>query len=200
MSVFYDVSVPTVDAALVADAQAGDQAAVNALISLVRPMIFRYCRGRLASYAGGVDSADDVAQEVCMAIYHALPGYQDRGAPFSALVFAIAAHKVADARRAFGRRPIQMEDIPERAEPSLTPEQQALAEANFRLAAGLIDRLPARMRDVLILRASGLNAEDTAATLGMTAGAVRVAQHRAVARLRILATESGVAKDLEIAG
>ncbi len=196
----YDVGVPTVDAALVADAQAGDKAAVNTLISLVRPMVFRYCRSRLANCPGGIDSADDVAQEVCLAVYRALPGYQERGLPFNALVFAIASHKVADAQRRYGRLPVQLAEIPEQTEPSLTPEQQVVAAVNFRVAADLIDQLPPRMRDVLILRASGLNAEDTAAALGIRAGAVRVAQHRAVARLRALAAEAGLAEDLETTG
>jgi RNA polymerase sigma-70 factor (ECF subfamily) len=35
-----------------------------------------------------------------------------------------------------------------------------------------------------------LSAEETGAVLDMTAGAVRVAQHRALARLRVLAEEA----------
>ena len=40
-------------------------------------------------------------------------------------------------------------------------------------------------REILTLRVGvGLSAEETAEALGMTAGAVRVAQHRALAKLR----------------
>ena len=38
-----------------------------------------------------------------MAAVMALPRYRDRGRPFLAFVYGIAAHKVADAYRAAGR-------------------------------------------------------------------------------------------------
>ena len=41
-----------------------------------------------------------MAQEVCLALLSALPSYRDMGRPFGAFVFAIAAHKVAQAARA----------------------------------------------------------------------------------------------------
>jgi hypothetical protein len=49
----------------------------------------------------------------------------------------------------------------------------------------LLRILPVRQRDILTLRiVVGLSAVDTAHALGTTAGAVRVAQHRALQRLR----------------
>ena len=56
--------------------------------------------------------------------------------------------------------------------------------------AELLQVLPAKQREILVLRvAVGLSAEETGHVLGMSAGAVRVAQHRALARLRALAVE-----------
>ena len=77
--------------------------AVEALLRQFRPAIVRYCRARLAR-TGSLDE-DDVAQEVCLALLSALPSYRDLGRPFGAFVFAIAAHKVADAARARGTPP-----------------------------------------------------------------------------------------------
>ena len=58
-------------------------------------------------------------------------------------------------------------------------------------ARDLLDLLPPAQRELLVLRvAVGLSAEETGAVLDMTAGAVRVAQHRALARLRVLAEEA----------
>ena len=54
----------------------------------------------------------------------------------------------------------------------------------------LLDRLPLRMREVLMLRAAGLSADVVGERLGMSANAVRVAQHRAGAKLRALIEES----------
>jgi RNA polymerase sigma-70 factor (ECF subfamily) len=50
----------------------------------------------------------------------------------------------------------------------------------------LLDRLPSeKLREVLRLRViAGMSAEETGRALGMTPGAVRVAQHRALSTLR----------------
>jgi RNA polymerase sigma-70 factor, ECF subfamily len=55
--------------------------------------------------------------------------------------------------------------------------------------AKLLHNLPERQREVLILRVVvGMSAEETAEAVGSTPGAVRVAQHRALSRLRNLLT------------
>ena len=57
-----------------------------------------------------------------------------------------------------------------------------------RLARALLAHLPAAQRRLLLLRVvGGLSAEDTGYVLDMSPGAVRVAQHRALVRLRTLA-------------
>ena len=49
----------------------------------------------------------------------------------------------------------------------------------------LLDLLGDKARDIIILRVFvGLSAEETAEAVGSTPGAVRVAQHRAIAKLR----------------
>jgi RNA polymerase sigma-70 factor (ECF subfamily) len=53
---------------------------------------------------------------------------------------------------------------------------------------GFMNQLPERFREVLMLRvAAGLSAEEAGQVLGLTAGAVRVTQHRALTRLREIA-------------
>jgi RNA polymerase sigma-70 factor (ECF subfamily) len=66
----------------------------------------------------------------------------------------------------------------------------AVAAVDVRAARQLLDRLPLRMREVLMLRAGGLSADVVGERLGMSANAVRVAQHRAGAKLRQLIEES----------
>jgi DNA-directed RNA polymerase specialized sigma24 family protein len=88
--------------------------AVEALLRQFRPAIVRYCRSRLArtrARTGSLDE-DDVAQEVCLALLSALPSYRDMGRPFGAFVFAIAAHKVADAARGAARAPLPVRSRP----------------------------------------------------------------------------------------
>ncbi|MFD7654746.1 sigma factor, partial [Actinosynnema sp. NPDC059797] len=68
--------------ALVELAVQGDRRAVEALLALIRPLVVRYCRVKVG--CGERSSADDVAQEVCLAVLKALPTYKDQGRPFLA--------------------------------------------------------------------------------------------------------------------
>ncbi len=135
-----------------------------------------------------------MAQEVCLAVMTALPRSSPDGPPLLALVHGIAAHKVADAHRARYRdRSEPTEELPDRADAQAGPEERVLAGERAETARALLDLLPASHRELLLLRVvAGLTAEQTGAALGMTAGAVRVAQHRALARLRTLAVGAGV--------
>lgn len=164
--------------------------AANELLRQLRPVIVRYCRARLARMGCHQQSEDDVAQEVCLALLSALPGYVDTGRPFGAFVFGIAAHKVADAARGAARAstPIPMPDVPDQPDGRPGPEEALLRSADATRARGLLARLPAGQRRLLLLRVvTGLSAEETGYVLDMTPGAVRVAQHRALTRLRELA-------------
>jgi RNA polymerase sigma-70 factor (ECF subfamily) len=174
----------------VATAARGDVAAQEALLTHLRPMIVRYCRGRLGRSPAADFAADDAAQEVLIAVLSALPRYRDEGRPFEAFVFGIAAHKVADVQRAAFRTAIPTEDLPDGADLELGPEERAMRAGDARLVRALLDRLPPNLRELLLLRvAVGLSAEETGRALGMSPGAVRVAQHRALSRLRIYAAE-----------
>ncbi|HZN72157.1 MAG TPA: RNA polymerase sigma factor ShbA [Micromonosporaceae bacterium] len=178
------------EAELVERAGRNDPDAVAALLALVRPGVVRYCRARLGRITGAFATADDVAQEVCIAILSALPRFRDQGRPFSAFVFGIAAHKVADAQRAALRRPTNalLDTEHDRPDPAPGPEQQAVASDLARRLASLLGHLSDTHREIVVLRvAVGLSAEEVGGVLGMSAAAVRVAQSRALARLRALA-------------
>ncbi|HEX5598610.1 MAG TPA: RNA polymerase sigma factor ShbA [Micromonosporaceae bacterium] len=178
------------EAELVARAARQDAGAMAALLALIRPGVVRYCRARLGQTGGAYGTADDVAQEVCLAVMTALPRFRDQGRPFSAFVFGIAAHKVADAQRAAVRRDVTnaVESLTDRADPAPGPEQQAVATDLARRLSTLLSRLPEKQREIIVLRvAVGLTADEVGAVFGMSAAAVRVAQSRALARLRTLA-------------
>ncbi|NKQ58127.1 sigma-70 family RNA polymerase sigma factor [Amycolatopsis sp. K13G38] len=170
----------------VAAAVEGDPQAVERLLAAIRPLVVRYCRARVGRQERSFASADDVAQEVCLAVLTALPSYRDQGRPFLAFVYGIAQHKVADAHRAAARnRAEPVAEIPDEIEGDVGPEQRALqGELNERMAQ-LLQVLPDKQREIVVLRVVvGLSAEETADAVGSTPGAVRVAQHRALARLR----------------
>lgn len=189
------VSTDQTDLARMAARARLDDATLNVLMREVRKVSIRYCRARLSTYPGGRQLAEDVAQEICVAVLQALPTYDERGVPFEAFVYAIGSRKVADAQRSVSRsRLVLVDEIPDEVDDNPGPEQQAVRSREFDEAVGLMADLPDTLREVLLLRvALGLSAERTGDTLGMTAGAVRVAQHRALKRLRSMCDMQGAA-------
>ena len=172
--------------AAVAEAVAGNRDALREVVEIIRPIVVRYVRARIGATERVGLSADDVAQEVCLAAIQALPRYQDQGRPFLAFVYGIASHKVADAHRAAARnRSEPTDEVPERFSLDTGPEQMAINSDSAARMQKLLQVLPEKQREILTLRiVVGMSAEETAEAVGSTPGAVRVAQHRALARLK----------------
>ncbi|MDN5796708.1 MAG: sigma-70 family RNA polymerase sigma factor [Intrasporangium sp.] len=168
-----------------------DRRAAELLLGRVRDLALKYARVRLGRF-GAEDAAQDVAQEVCMAVLSALPTYEHRGLPFEAFAYRVAARKLADAQRAVMRTPTPVAELPDAVDDDPGPEDRAVTRAEARIALELMEQLPVQQREILTLRvAVGLSTEETAASLGMTSGAVRVAQHRALTKLRgLMATRT----------
>lgn len=164
----------------------GDPDAVQTVLTSIRPLVVRYCRARIGRNHRSFTTADDIAQEACLAVFQTLPRYRAQGQPFLAFVYGIAAHKVADARRAAARNKSDpVDEIPDSTDHSAGPEGNLLAEESSTWMARLLTVLPNTQREIVVLRVMvGLSAEETAETVGTTPGAVRVAQHRALVRLR----------------
>ena len=184
--------VPMEPVALVS-AIAGDRDAVEGVLRWIRPFVVQYCRAHVGGGEKAFASADDVAQEVYLAVVTALPSYRDQGRPFLAFVYGIAAHKVADAHRSATRnRAEPVAEVPDVPDTANSPEAQVLQVELAGLMATLLEMLPNHQREVLRLRVVvGLSAKETAEAVGSTPGAVRVVQHRTLSRLRsMLATET----------
>lgn len=183
--------------ALARAAQAGDRASLERLLSQVRPQVYRYVLARLADPG----FADDVTQEVSITVVAALPRYVDTGHSVLAWIFGIAANKVSEARRGCARRhELAVAELPDRPAPSGSgdPELAALRLDATRRVGALLERLPHVHAEVLRLRvAAGLSAAETAGVLGMTPGAVRVTQHRALSALRAALTPQSAAAPVE---
>ena len=174
-------------------AVAGDREACEEVVAVVYPLVRRYCFARLGP--GALRSvAEDVAHEACVALLTALPRYREQGSSFLTYVYAIASHKVVDARRAARRAWVPLEDAGEMICPAAGPEERALAAEFGDEAWELVGTLPPRYREIVVMRLVwGMSAAETAHTLGTTPGAVRIAQHRALGRLRAHVRESAEA-------
>lgn len=168
-----------------AAASAGDSAATDELMAYLRPIMVRYCRTKLGRVRP-ISSADDVAQEVCIAVFRALPTYQHLGRPFLSFVFGVATHKVADVHRAAARdRSLPTAETPDTLTVEENPEEIALRRELVEHTNDLLATLLPRQREIVVMRiVLGMSAQETAIAVGTTADAVRVAQHRALNRLR----------------
>jgi RNA polymerase sigma-70 factor, ECF subfamily len=171
--------------AVAAAASAGDHAATDELLSYLRPIMVRFCRTKLGRVRP-ISSADDVAQEVCIAVFRALPTYQHLGRPFLSFVFGVASHKVADVHRAAARdRSLPTAETPDTITFAENPEEIALRRELVEQTSDLLQTLLPRQREIVVMRVVlGMSAQETADAVGTTPDAVRVAQHRALNRLR----------------
>jgi RNA polymerase sigma-70 factor, ECF subfamily len=171
------------DCELLAALSRGQRGALARILSLVRPLAYRYTRARLSVLGVPLEMTDELAEQALVALVRKLPTYQYRdGQPFLQFVYLVLKAEVGEAGGKQRRhRPHLGHLLAEReAEPIAT-----------RLAM-LLELLPEKQQELLVLRiVVGLSAEETATALGMTAGAVRVTQHRALSRLRkkIMKTE-----------
>lgn len=178
----------------VTPATQGDPYAISQLLALLRPVAVRYCRGRLAQWRITNTTADDIAQEVCLAVLESLPRYRYGDESFLSFVYGIASHKVSDARRAAARdRSTPSAAVPDNTDGGPTPEDMTILAEYREQLTDLLESLRPHERDIVLLRVVlGWSAKETAAALHSTPGAVRVAQHRALTKLRAMLPASPV--------
>lgn len=177
---------------LVPAAQTGDPSALEQVLRLVHPFVLRGCRARLGRAHHTIDP-EETAQDVLLAITTSIARYDSGNRPFLAWVAAITGHKATDAFRRYCRDPTTPSaQLPQHADPSDTPEAALLRAERADQLRALLAHLPPLHQTILVLRLiEQLSATDTANLVGMTPGSVRVAQHRALNRLRRLAGEAG---------
>ncbi|UMP05596.1 sigma-70 family RNA polymerase sigma factor [Amycolatopsis sp. EV170708-02-1] len=168
----------------------GEPRGMDDLMSAVAVWARQYSDSRLGGRELTYLEPADVAQEICLAVLVAVPGYGLRGGSFLFLLRAIAANKVADVfRKAARSKQVLTGELPERpAGAADEPEQRALrTDLGVRLGR-LMRTLPVSHREVLGMRVIGeLTSNETAAALGTTSSRVRVTKHRAISRLRACA-------------
>lgn len=156
-----------------------DRAAFTPLYLRYVDPIYRYCYRRL----GTREEAEDATSRVFAQALAALPRY--RPGAFRSWLFTIAHNIVTDAQRErFAALPLDtVEGWPD---PEPGPEQAALSAEDGRTVRALLAQLPPEGRDLMELRLAGLSDREIADVLGRSHGAIRMAQHRTVVRLRTL--------------
>jgi RNA polymerase sigma-70 factor, ECF subfamily len=169
---------------LVARARDRDPDAWEELYRRAYPRLLAFARRRL-----GPDAARDAVSETMTRAVASVGRYERRDAGFEGWLFGILRNVVRDTERRQRRRPSEpLTAEPEGGAPDPLAEVVRGDEAaRVRAAFG---RLRPADRELLELRVvAGLSADDVATALGRRAGAVRMAQARALDRLRVLLGE-----------
>ncbi len=160
---------------LVRRARAGDEEAYGMLFERFHDEIYRFAARRL----GDPVAAQDAAAETFTDAFAGIGRFRFTGAPFEAWLYAIARRRVIDAIRSATRQ------VPVASVSQPRVEDHADGIAQTAHVRELIAGLPPTERMVVELRyMEDLDVDATARRLGKSPGAVRVAQHRALARLR----------------
>lgn len=161
-------------------ARGGDRTAWETLYGRVHPRLLAYARRRLDP-----ESARDAVGETMARAVARIDGFTWKGGGFDAWLFGILRHVVLDAQRAAGRRrTTELVDQPS-TEPS--PLQRVLDDEEVAALRTAFTQLKPAERELLELRViAGLSSDEVAAVVGKRAGAVRMAQARALDHLRVL--------------
>jgi RNA polymerase sigma-70 factor (ECF subfamily) len=165
---------------LVKRAKNGDLKALDALLELHLPMVYRFVSMRLG--ANQADQ-DDVVQETLIAAAGSIGSLRaEREGAVPAWFLTIARHKVADH---FRRSPAPTEELDAQAPTAGLDVQQIVTDRDRarRMREAMRDLTPDQ-EEVLVLRfVLGFDLEQAAAVTGRTAGAVKALQHRGLESL-----------------
>jgi RNA polymerase sigma-70 factor, ECF subfamily len=178
-----DAAQPSADdavvvASLVARSKAGDADAFGAIYDRFQPEIVRYLTYRTRN----AEVAEDLAQQVFLKAWQAIPRFEDRGAPFTAWLYRMAHNQMVDYFRTLKpTADLEGIELPEEAE----AEQRVLVqEANDRLRDAM-ERLSEDHREVLTLRfLLEKSAREAGEAMGRKEVTIRGLQMRALQALR----------------
>ena len=168
---------------LVERARGGDQAAWAGIYRLAYPRLLAFAQRRL----GSPDAGRDAVSETMVRAVAGIANYRYNDDGITPWLFGICRNVVAEAQRR-DRRFVGIEPPEQAVNPD--PAGRLIAEQDGDIVRRAFSRLDPKERELLELRVLGqLSSEQAAAALGMKPGAVRMAQMRALARLRAFVEE-----------
>jgi RNA polymerase sigma-70 factor (ECF subfamily) len=165
------------DTELVERALGGEREAFEALYHRYQAIVYRFAR----VMTGSPSVAEDVTQEVFIALMRDLARYKPQRAGLSTYLYGVA-HNVTRARLRREQRFVNLDEMPvapsERAGSDDPSAALARSEDLLRLRKAIVS-LPSRYRAVVILcDLQGLSYADAAAVINAPVGTVRSRLHR----------------------
>jgi RNA polymerase sigma-70 factor (ECF subfamily) len=170
---------PLTELDLIVQAQGGSEDAVSLLYEMHVNAIFEFLSYRVDT----THTAEDLTSEVFIRMVRGLANFTDRGVPFRAWLFRIAANLVTDHFRQHQKRdalPL-FDDYP--SDDTTLFDEVAKQEEHARLRIAL-RALPEAYQNLLVMRfVDNLPHTEIATILDKSADALRSMQHRALKAL-----------------
>jgi RNA polymerase sigma-70 factor (ECF subfamily) len=138
-----------------------------------------------ACYEWNAEERRDLVQEICLAIWRALPGFRG-GCSERTFVFRIGHNRGLTHRWRRRRPTVDLASAADVPDPAPAPDEQAnTGERQQRLLAA-VRRLPETHRQVVALSLEGLTTREIAEVLGTSENAIAIRLTRARKALREL--------------
>ena len=169
--------------ALVERARSADPDAWEALYRRTYPRLFAYARRRVATEM----QAEDAVSETMIRAMDRMVDFVWTGAGIDGWFFGITRNVVYESYRDSSRTtPVDPSSVPESHEREPSPLDTMMHREERELVMEAFGRLPIADQELLEMRiVAGLDSEQVASMTGRRPGAVRTAQSRALARLRV---------------
>jgi RNA polymerase sigma-70 factor (ECF subfamily) len=165
----------TIDAA-----RQGNKAAQATLLRQLQDPWFRMCLSMLRDH----DKARDATQETALRFLKQLANYRG-DAKLMTWSMGIAINVCRESRRIRLHASTDVEDAPPIEQGGPGPGELAVLSENESLVRSLLDELPDRQREAVVLRFfEELSVEETAQAMGCAEGTVKATIHQALRALR----------------
>jgi RNA polymerase sigma-70 factor, ECF subfamily len=160
----------------------GDAGAYHQLLERLTSHLRAYYRNRFARIGHGPTEAEDLLQEVLIAIHNHRYTY-DRSQPFTPWIHAIARYKFLDYLR---RTKSSFKDLPLENADELTSNTDMTAVDSGLDLQRLLSEISSKAREAIqYVKLDGLSVSEAAARCGMSESAVKVAVHRGLKALAL---------------
>lgn len=178
------------DYAIVKRFQSGDADAFEELMNRYKRRMLSYVYKSIKNW----EDTNDLTQDIFIKVFRALPRWEPR-AKFSTWLYTIAHNVCIDYHRAKSRRgysySIDDEEIIHGMPPAndvySNPEKTALENETSKMIQESLDQLSGRQKEVFVLyHYEGLKVREIADVLGIAEGTVKIHQHRAMEKLKVL--------------
>ncbi|MEK7553421.1 MAG: sigma-70 family RNA polymerase sigma factor [Patescibacteria group bacterium] len=157
----------------------GEASAFGLLYDRYQPQIYRFIYLKVSHR----EEAEDLCHQVFLTAWQNIGNYKHRGFPFSSWLYSISKNKVVDYYRAnkisINIENIQIEDNKNRSEKLLDEK------INLENVKEAIKKLTDKEQNIIILRfIEGFSPKETAKILKKSEISIRVAQNRAIKKLK----------------